>query len=63
MKNDLTNFSVNATADSKSGVNVRDTAQLKGEATDSLSGKNTTEVYEPSAQDSGKLGGPSDNYK
>lgn len=60
---DLTDFNRNAEVDSASGVNVRDTTQLKGNAKDSLSGKNSTTVYEPSDSHGawGKLGGPSDN--
>jgi len=42
---------------SSSGKCVEDTKQLKGEANDSLSGKNSTVQYETSNPKFGKLGG------
>lgn len=49
-----------ATVTSSSGVNVKETKQLEGEAKDSLSGKNVTEQYETAAGEKGKLGGQPD---
>lgn len=40
-----------------SGKDVKDTHQLKGEAADSLSGKNVTKTYETGSTSNGKLGG------
>jgi hypothetical protein len=45
-----------ATPDSKSGKCVGETSQLKGEAEDSLSGKNSTVQYETSNPKFGTLG-------
>ena len=42
---------------SSSGKCVRDTDQLKGEAKDSLSGKNSTVQYETTMPKLGKMGG------
>lgn len=53
---DLRNFDRDATVTSSSGKNVSDTAQLKGEAKDSLSGKNSTTQYETTAPSTGTLG-------
>jgi hypothetical protein len=45
-----------------SGQDVRDTNMLKGEAKDSLSGKNTTKEYTTSGgAKTGKLGGENSN--
>lgn len=46
---------------SSSGKCVEETSQLKGEAKDSLSGKNSTVQYETSNPDFGTLGGKSQN--
>jgi hypothetical protein len=40
-----------------SGSNVKQTQQLKGEANDSLTGKNSVEEYTTGGADKGKLGG------
>jgi hypothetical protein len=40
-----------------SGKDVKDTSQLKGEAKDSLSGKNETKQYHTGSHAAGKLGG------
>lgn len=45
-----------ATVTSSSGKCVEDTQQLKGEAKDSLSGKNSTVQHETSFPSPGKLG-------
>lgn len=46
---------------SSSGKDVKDTSQLKGEAKDSLSGKNVTEQFETSWSPSGPYGGYNKN--
>ena len=40
-----------------SGKDVKDTQQLKGEASDSLRGKNETKEYHTGSTSMGKLGG------
>lgn len=44
-----------------SGKDVKDTSQLKGEAKDSLSGKNDTKQYHTGSHAAGKLGGMPSN--
>lgn len=44
-----------------SGKDVKDTSQLKGEAKDSLSGKNDTKQYHTGGTSPGKLGGMPSN--
>lgn len=46
---------------STSGKDVKDTSQLKGEAKDSLSGKNVTKQFETSASIPGPYGGMNKN--
>lgn len=47
----------NATITTSSGKDVKDTKQLSGEASDSLSGKNETKEYKTGGSSPGKLGG------
>ena len=51
----------NMVVTTSSGKDVKDTMQLKGEAKDSLSGKNETKEYHTGSTSMGKLGGMNAN--